>query len=436
MAPPLLWSAGPQRPALGWPLRALSGAILVRMCFSAPPTYVGVWTSFPGLLPHPQLPGVPLLGDSRGYGVALDAHGPRGRPANASGPGRAGALDLWMNANAFWSCIDASDALCAAANVDKEVRACCTTAAFGGVSILFTPTFEGAALVEFRAEQRIGAGEVATSWVTPGGGNITTRTVMATDNSHAVVTTLEYTPAASDPPVLTADVGTWVLSSVSPRGHGPDANPAPYAVGCADAAGAPVLCSSAAAVSAFAARAAATLPNASSVEPVFGALATAVWPASAVAWHNVTSGGGNDTRVAWEATTRVAVPGGGALAIVSAAAVVHGPAAPDPVPAAAAAAAAAAADGGSAASASAAAFWAAHWAISSVSLPGEPAVEEMFFGNAYALAAFSGYGSDDVPPGLFGPWVTIDVPAWNGDYTVRPREETRGGVHRPPPTAA
>ena len=381
------------------------------------PADVGVWTSFPASLPGHRLPDVPLLGDTRGYGVALDAHGPTGKPANASGPGRAAALDLWHNSNAFWSCLDASHPQCAAGNVDDEVRACCTGLALGGVSLLFSPTFAAAALATFTAHQRIANGELATAWATPLGGRISTSTRMATDGSHAAATTVSYSPAGDEPPELVMDVAVWVLSSAAPCcANGPRvlADPAPVAVGCADGAGAPQPCAAAAAAATYATRAAATTPNASSVMPVFGAVAARVDPPAAVLWRAVTAGGSASLRgVNWEATTRVRVPAGGSVVIVSAVGVTHGAGAADPAPRAAAAAAG---TSGGAAAASADAFWGAWWAASGVDLPGEPAVASMFNGNAFALAAFSGFGDDDVPPGLYGPWASMDQPAWSGDY--------------------
>lgn len=112
----------------------------------------------------------------------------------------------------------------------------------------------------------------------------------------------------------------------------------------------------------------------------------------------------------------MSLPAGATVVVSSAVAVAHGSRAPDPAPLAAAAAAGA--GNGSAALASADAFWGAYWAASAVELPAQPAVQTMFNGNAYALAAFSGFGDDDVPPGLFGPWVSMDNPAWAGDYTM------------------
>jgi hypothetical protein len=75
------------------------------------------------------------------------------------------------------------------------------------------------------------------------------------------------------------DVAVWVLSSAAPCcANGPRvlADPAPVAVGCADGAGAPQPCAAAAAAATYATRAAATTPNASSVMPVFGAVAARV----------------------------------------------------------------------------------------------------------------------------------------------------------------
>ena len=81
---------------------------------------------------------------------------------------------------------------------------------------------------------------------------------------------------------------------------------------------------------------------------------------------------------------------------------------------------AAAPGGGGAAgvAAAAAAFWAEYWSRSGVSLPSLPRVADLWGGAQYALAATASADAREVPPALFGVWVTSDEVGWNGDMTL------------------
>ena len=92
-----------------------------------------------------------------------------------------------------------------------------------------------------------------------------------------------------------------------------------------------------------------------------------------------------------------------------------------PLPPALAANAAVANDqsGGAAAKvkADAARFWAQFWARSSVSLgPKWGEAERYWYASQYLIAMASRAGR--IAPGLWGPWVTTDSPAWCGGYTL------------------
>jgi hypothetical protein len=62
------------------------------------------------------------------------------------------------------------------------------------------------------------------------------------------------------------------------------------------------------------------------------------------------------------------------------------------------------------------AWWSEYWSRSSISLPSEPLIEFYWHAAQYALGSSSRPGK--AAPGLYGPWVTNDLPAWHGDYTM------------------
>ena len=64
--------------------------------------------------------------------------------------------------------------------------------------------------------------------------------------------------------------------------------------------------------------------------------------------------------------------------------------------------------------AAAASWWRDFWGRSSVSLPGQPGLEALWNGAAYALAATSSVDPSVPPPGLYGVWATSDGCNWNG----------------------
>lgn len=58
-------------------------------------------------------------------------------------------------------------------------------------------------------------------------------------------------------------------------------------------------------------------------------------------------------------------------------------------------------------------WWKDYWLKSYVRVF-DPSLEKYYYGSQYLLGSASRSGSTG--PGLWGPWVTTDVPAWNGDY--------------------
>ena len=63
-------------------------------------------------------------------------------------------------------------------------------------------------------------------------------------------------------------------------------------------------------------------------------------------------------------------------------------------------------------------FWSEFWSRSAISLPSSPAVERYWYDANYITASMAPSNPELPPPGLFGPWVTNDNPAFGGDYTL------------------
>ena len=61
-------------------------------------------------------------------------------------------------------------------------------------------------------------------------------------------------------------------------------------------------------------------------------------------------------------------------------------------------------------------WWKTLWSSSSVSIPGEPWLEQLYYGQTYLIASATRAGK--TPPGLYGPWVHTDSPYCEGDLTI------------------
>jgi len=408
---------------------SFAGVLSARVCAASPPSssfrgrgpaLVGEWPTWIASLPNGQLPHVPLAGNGH-LGVALDSSAAARNEfaAAGAGAGAPNALDLYLNTNSFWSCTDE----CFANDPDRTVPACCTAVQLGGLSLRLAPTFGAApALPAFAAEQRIADGELFAAFATPGSGavNVSVRVHPVADLLVANVT---YAPGAGDPAELLFDAALWVLPAGGSGGQG--CYPAADATGCASPGGAPQPCggggSSSAAV--FASRNASTVL--ATVMPVWGALsaAAAVGAGGARLLGASTTQGNASAQAPLESALRFSLPAGSWAAAFVATAETRGAGAlANPAPAAlvaalAAAAAAAAGDPGAVVEAPARASYARFWNASSVSLPSRPDVEAVWFGAQYVLAAASSVDPSVVAPGLNGPWVTNDSPAWLSSYT-------------------
>jgi len=66
------------------------------------------------------------------------------------------------------------------------------------------------------------------------------------------------------------------------------------------------------------------------------------------------------------------------------------------------------------------AWWRGFWSRSFIEI-GDPLVEKSWYGSHYLMGSCSREG--EVPPGLFGNWITTDRPAWAGDFHLNYNHE-------------
>jgi hypothetical protein len=360
----------------------LLAALCSALAPAAAPSTVGRFSSFTNALPNGQLPSVPLLGNGA-LGVLLDGR--------ADGGGR---IDAWLGSASFWSC----------GACTTLAKGCCRLVSLGALRL--QPAADAAlGALAFAAEQRIGAGQLSATLTTARGG-VATVLVYEHPSDRNVVLNISWAPAAGDPPALKLDVSVWAEPA---SGNG--ASPAPASAGCADpASGASAACNPAAAGASAQAivvsRKAATAAN--SPLPIWAA------------WAAVMSGGAPGANFSSAgnagATASVAVTASAPLSVRLAEYEGSGSGGSND-PSSAAVSQAFAADAGVIA-ADAALFWTSFWGRSSVSLPGQPGLEALWNGAAYALAATSSADANVPPPGLYGVWATSDGCNWNGDYTL------------------
>ena len=187
----------------------------------------------------------------------------------------------------------------------------------------------------------------------------------------------------------------------------------------------------------------------SSPKPISVAVATAAVGAAGVPWGGWQCGAGiSSVSCALHAPSAAAAAGGAhSLSFVSAVvsnwdlcATAKGCADPLPVAIARAANLGAARAAVTAIAAANRVFWARFWSSSWVALPGDPLLEQFYYGTSYMIGAaryiriyaviprvipaltpaeillYSREGS--VAAGLWGPWVHCDSPHWQGDFTL------------------
>ena len=341
--------------------------------------WTGRWQGDVSGLPSTQLPDAPTLGN--GYAGVLLARGPfDSLPLNP-------AIDLWINTNANWGCDDntAKQNITTGPgwNPGKLTPAVCSLVGLGGVS-LAVPALGPSST--FKAEQRLASASVHT-WQNSTAGALETVTYIH-PTLNIVVTNLTWSGAA--PTQL--NVALWVrndgkrLASASRSAEG--------------------------LLTAF--RDASAAGGDDGIRRMRTSLAVRL-PAGAVPASTQLNGTGSSAAVASSVTLH---PNRVLSLVISLADNLLAGNAHDPT----ADAVAQAVDRSPASvAADAKAWWAAFWGRSAIALPQSPMIEAFWYGSQYATAAMA--ASTEMlaqtrgllpPPGLYGPWVSTDSPAWNG----------------------
>lgn len=373
-------------------IMALIGAVATtdarpsRVRVGAPRAPVGQWKGHISGLPNSKLPDAPTLGN--GYmGVMLgDSH----LPGSAS-------VDLWVNTNSMWSCDNntASSSSPGHANSNwgpgRLTPAVCSLVGLGGVS--FAVQKANFQQHNFVAEQRTENGQLYTKQTTVGAPSSMVETLTYIHPSeNSIVTNITSTV----PGGAILDVVLWVYTNGRTTATGSGGG----ALWASREASKPCetqLCDN-------------------SIKRIHTALAVKI-SGGAATFFNTTSLLPGYASVG----ARVALPTNGkTLSIVTALADnLLKTNNYDPTPDAKALATDSSA---SAVEAAAGSYWAAFWSKSSISLPSSPAVEAYWRGAQYATACMTPttevlakYGAKAPPSGLYGPWVSSDGPAWNGD---------------------
>lgn len=345
---------------------------------AAAPVQVGKWLDEIKLLPDGKLPHVPLLGN--GYlGIAMNTDD---KNSDAMGPGRPGAVDLWLNTNAMWDCQESGQ---------TAPPALCSRKALGGISI--RPRLNATAFV---AEQRVGTAQLWSERRSEAGSAFQTLTYLH-PTMNVLVTELRWLPSVSEPSSINVELATWALD------------------------GFPVTSN----VTADSVSVSRQMTQSESYRSMWTALATKVRAPHAAAIHSRQQQGGGATGV----TTVHSLEAGNVIQVVTAAAdnLLTGSGA-DPTEAALELAKAEPKE----VSGAAATWWRDFWSHSSIHLPTQPQIQEFWYGAQFITAGMTATSEllertrGELPAsGLYGPWVTTDNPSWNGDYTLDYNQEAQ-----------
>ena len=354
----------------------LSCAAAVGNAQSSPPSWVGRFTDFTSALPNNQLPHVPLLGNGQ-LGLLLDAH----KGTNA--------LSAWLGSASMWSC----------GKCNTLAKGCCRAVSIGGLRLSF-PT--SVSVKSYAAEQRIGAPPSLFAAFTTSQNSVLSAEFFMHPTASIVVANVSWTAAGSDPSPLPLNVSLWVEA---PSKNG--AAPSPANAGCMSREAQPQSCY-------------APAPSAESQLIYVGRHAAAaatpmlVWASLSAAiigggvieppsFSSITTPGGT-----FSATVTLSLPSGTApLSLVVAENESRSPDVSDPAPAGGAVAMSVASAGVDSLISASRDWWTAFWSRSSVSLPGQPGVEELWYGAQYVLAATSSTDASVPGPGLYGVWVSF-----------------------------
>lgn len=386
--------------------------------YQPPSSLVGVWTApiVNTTLPNTQLPHVPLLGN--GYFGAAFGGGEQNQPITA-----------YLNSNGMWACQPAPSG--------SLVPALCYRVALGGVSIA---TELDGQFSQFRAEQHIGSGLVRI--VRSSNATSDMFIVEATMHPHADVLMLNLTWTGSQQ--LAVNVTTFARGGSYAAAAGctststaraMESSPFLPSVTCAPTTIATASRNLANSTVVIRPHSSGSSSNSSQIRQLWAALATRVslrMSSTELGQQQASVGHQAHEQIRLDSTADAAAthqlyltpPTQAQALLVTALADTLGHAinsSTDPTPAAAALAANT--DPTTILSA-AQSYWSSLHNVSGISLPGAADVEAFWWGALYITATMSPSTSTlqrrPLAPasGLYGPWVTVDGPGWNGDYTL------------------
>ena len=370
-------------------------------------------------LPWQKVPALPLVGN--GYtGVVAQ-----------SVPGDLSSVEFGINTNDMWR-VRPQPPDGAGFPVPTAHRA-----ALGG--LILTSTGGREPFINVSAEQRLDYGRLITRQWTASGAVLTTETALH-PQQQVMVTNLSW----SGPGSISVNVSTWAAAgnfggrTAWPWWFEASDVDSPSSAGCCDATGALVECSGDSLLCAT--RNASGAPGtprevwAGLVTRLVGggtrgmssvAMNVSKYPSAAVVNDTarqdlrissastvlMLASGGDSSRTSDTATTASLITAVRTSAFAgNATGVDH-----SPLPNAAALAAATEPAELSAASD---AHWERFWMTSAISTPTLPELEYLWYGSLYVTKGFASSDPSVPPSGLFGPWVSSDSPAWNGDYTL------------------
>lgn len=362
---------------------ALFPALVVAVVVGLPQDLVGRWDGKVSGLPDPKLPDVPLAGNGY-FGAALT------HTADGSG------VDIWLGSNAMWACVAC----------DTDANGCCKRVSLGRITI----EARNGSFTSASAEQYIANGTLVARVTTNAGDALTFAAQMhPKKNILSVNATYESKGRVAGLDALALDL--VITTSV---GNSTDASPANCT--CIRGVGAgPGLCPPGSGL---------LLSRRSNGEGVgmrvWSALVTTLRGEGYPGPTNFVESSSNSSIVSsWT------LPPGGSLRVVTTMAdnTLSGPGGGDPSLDAIKLAADPAATAPGAVSIAANKWWSSYWSLATISLPNHAGIERFWYGSQYFLACSASTDARVPPPGLYGPWVFTDDPAWHGDYTLDYNQE-------------
>eukprot|EP01060_Flectonema_neradi_P038580 TRINITY_DN814_c0_g1_i3.p1 TRINITY_DN814_c0_g1~~TRINITY_DN814_c0_g1_i3.p1 ORF type:complete len:764 (+),score=169.98 TRINITY_DN814_c0_g1_i3:52-2343(+) len=344
----------------------------------------GEWDGDISGMPNAKLPQSPLLGN--GYtGIAIDYRS--NQTANKIGPGNGGSVDFWVNTNTMWQCANATQPQAAF----PPPR--CQRIAFGGYSIR-----PFSSVSSFSAVEEIETATLHTNQSTASG-ILNTKTVMNPNEKGSFYTMMmSFGPSNECQDV---NITVWVVSSTSigsvsnvsfedsilqmNRRSSSHEESSPYSVWTALAlfldvptVGEPII-----------------RRNATSSFDEVSAVVSVCPGKPVTLMFGLADNFNNESNT----VTNSFDPSQAAVSAAKKASVASIQSASD-------------------------SFWSSYWKVATLDTPDFPNLNKgWYFAQYFTHCALGRLGSP--PSGLYGPWVSSDNPAWNGDYTLDYNQEAQ-----------